>query len=169
MKKIQILFLYVVGLLTILSILGISDLITLTGNSWNGIGLTAFGIGIVYIFFGEQKSHILFAGAFSFLLGNFLFIIDSFELIKGKQIILPTLLLITGLSFLFLYIENSERRKYLFSALILILFGLISVLYFGSLNILLIFYYTFEIIKIYWSLAIIILLVIYIFNRIHKS
>lgn len=165
MKKIQTLFVYVVLLLAFTSILGITGIVTLTGNSWIGIGLTALGFGIVLIFFGEYKPHLLFAGSFSFLLGNYLFIIDKFEIIKGKPIILPALFLITGLSVLFLYVERNSMRQYLYSALVLISFGIISVIYYGSLNFVKIFYYFFEVIKIYWILALVLLLVIFIFYR----
>lgn len=165
MKKIQSLLIYVILILALISILGISGIINLTGRSWMGSGLTALGFGIVLIFFGEYKPHFLFAGSFAFLLGNYLFIIDKFEIIKGKPIILPALFLITGLSVLILYIEKTSQRKYLYSSIILISSGIISVFYFGSLNLVKIFYYLFEIIKIYWLLAAIILLIVFIISR----
>jgi len=131
-------------------------------------GLIFYGITLVYTSFGKKQSGILFIGSSLFLTGFLLFLINSFEFTNGNEIIFPAVLLIIGIDFLMLFLDNRERKSFLAVSLTSIISAIIVILLLGSITFQTFFTSIINIAEKYWPIVLIATGLIILLNIEHK-
>ncbi len=130
---------------TILSIISIAAGFTLLLNYFGfvnigelkiiSIFLMLYGLISVYALFGSERKGGIFFGSVCFLTGVMMFVSATCEILGKSKIALPSMLLITGSSFLMLFIDNNREKAFLIIASILIFAGIFTTYFFESIKI----------------------------------
>jgi hypothetical protein len=130
-----------------------------------GYVLIFYGIGQTYLSIGKNRNGYLFAGTFLFLTGIFLFIVNNFEFNSTKELIFPSLLFITGICFLILFIDNSTKKNFLILSVTLIFTGLMVTIFVGTPSFSAFFRAVLTVALKYWLVILIVLGIILILHR----
>lgn len=109
--------------------LGLTDM---TFNLSLTISLIFCGMGIFIFYYGTHKTMHLFISSLLFFSGLLIFIFDNFLLDSFSAVILPSVFLMLGFSFLIIFIENIKKVKILIPAVVFLLLPVIISLYKGT-------------------------------------
>ncbi len=90
------------------------------------------GMGIFIFYYGTHKSVYLFISSLFFFSGLLIFLFDNFILDSFSAIILPSVLLMLGFSFVVLFIEDPGKKKLMIPGVVFLLLPLILALYKGT-------------------------------------
>lgn len=165
MKKHQPIFTYII-IFFLLSILlrffGIIDF-----NNWEIIGYAfiIYGLSLVYISMGKNKKFALFSGSSVFLTGIVLFIISNFHLMNYLNIIISSIILIIGIDFFIIFIDDFTRRNFLILSAVFIITGLLFTISWGSPSFASFFSSVWHITMKYWPVVLILAGIILIIRR----
>lgn len=83
-------------------------------------GLMSYGIVSVYFALGTHRRGHLFISTILFMLGVIIYVVNHYNFINPNSVILPAMLFITASGFLMLYIDESNNRVFLISAIVLL-------------------------------------------------
>jgi hypothetical protein len=133
-----------------------------------GYALIFYGITLVYTSFGKNHTGILFIGSSLFLTGLLLFLINNFEFTNSNEIIFPAVLLIIGINFLMLFLDNTERLSFIAVSLTAIFSAIIVTFLLGSITFRTFFISIINIVEKYWPIVIIAVGLIVLLNIEHK-
>lgn len=100
-----------------------------------------------------------------FMLGIIFFVISNFEIINTRGLVFTSVLFIGGTIFLVLFIDNSKTKAFLFAALYLLIFGILSITYLGKIGVLDYANKAAEIAEDFWPVLLIILGLNIFWNR----
>jgi len=115
---------------------------------------------------GQRKQ--IISSVFFFFTGTILLLLRYFEILNPGKIILPSLVFVTGIIFLFLYLENKKETAFLYAGIFVSLSGLAIVFLHEKLSI---FYFSDRIIQFfsgYWHFLLIAAGTLLLVNRIKK-
>lgn len=124
MIKHQSILIYLLIFLAFSILLSLFGVIDFSLTEISGYILIFFGIGIVYLSFGRNRKISLFIGTFSFLTGLVLYIISHFDFLRASVLLIPSVLLIFGISILFVAVDNPFSITSFIISLILISLGI---------------------------------------------
>lgn len=127
MKNSRSLLSYVFILVALFYVLKLLDVIPLSFMLVVAYAFIIYGVVSAYISLGTRQRAGLFLGTIIFLTGIALFTTENFTIIQPGMIVFPSTLFILGAGFLMLYINESSNRIFLYSSLLLIPLGLISI------------------------------------------
>ena len=161
-KYILILLVLFVGLSIILKIAGVIDFELAELIAY--IFLFA-GIGITYSSFLNKKPGLIFAGSFIFLIGSVIYISTNFFIWNPSRIFFPSLLINTGVSMLLVFYYDTKKKFLLIISLLTILAGVLYLIEFGRPDFDDFLYGIVEIIKDYWAVIVVSLLIIFLLSR----
>lgn len=133
-----------------------------------GYALIFYGITLVYTSFGKNRTGVLFIGSTLFLTGLLLFLINNFEFTNNNDVIFPAALLIIGIDFLMLFLDNTERLSFIAVSLTAIFSAIIVTLLLGSITFRTFFISIINIVEKYWPVVLIAAGLIIILNIEHK-
>ncbi|HVO75991.1 MAG TPA: hypothetical protein VMT35_18350 [Ignavibacteriaceae bacterium] len=91
-----------------------------------------YGLALVYTSMGKDKKLLLFIGSSLFLAGVFLFIINNFQLTGSSNPILTSIILIPGISFFILFIDDFSNKLFLILSAGFTAVGLLIIISTGS-------------------------------------
>ena len=168
MVKNQSIIVYLLTFLILSVSLRLMGVIEIGNTELLGYVLIFYGISQTYLSLGKNRKGYLFTGTFLFLTGIFLFIISNFEFGNTRELIFPSLLFITGICCLMLFIDNG-KKNYLIISVTLILTGLIVTLFVGSPSFSVFFQALVDITLKYWLVVLIVLGIILILYREEKK
>jgi hypothetical protein len=100
-----------------------------------GIAFIVFGFTIVLFNIGTGKRGTLFISAGLFIIGCIITFIHNSEIYNYDQITFSAVLITLGSSFLILYFDNPKVKAFLYSAVLLIVFGMLTAHQFNLLGI----------------------------------
>ena len=124
-----------------------------------------WGLSYVFISFGNNRRWTLFLSTIIFMVGIFLLIYSKFEIIKVHSLIIPSLLMITGIGVLITYIDGYQKPVGFILSFSLIASGLIITITHGEITITTFILSAIKIVKIYWSVILIFLGVLLLFRK----
>jgi len=127
-----------------------------------------YGLSLVYNSFAKNKLP-LFVGSILFLTGVAFFIVTDFDFSNVGQIVLPSAIIIIGLSCLMLYLSNGNDTSFLIIGGLFLSAGVIVILVTGHLCFDKYFASVIEVAANYWLILIILILVILFSKRIGKT
>ena len=152
-----------------LSILGkLLGIIDVENTEILAYALMFYGISQVYLFIDKNQKGLLFGSTFLFLTGLVVFITSNFEFSNTTELIFPSLLFITGGSFLMLFIDDTAKKNYLIISGTLIFTGFMVTIFVGSPSFSLFFQSLINIASKYWVVLLLILGIILIVRRDNK-
>jgi len=146
----------------ILKLFGIIDY---TAGEIIGYAFIFYGLTLVYTTMGKNKKLVLFIGSSLFLAGVFLFIVNNFQLTDSSNLIFSALILIPGISFLILFIDDFSSKTFLYLSAAFTLFGLFITINSGSPSFTSFFSSIFYVALKYWPVVIIVAGIILIIKR----
>ncbi len=162
MKNYQSVLTYLLLFLSLSVVLKFFGLIHFTGSEIISYALIFYGIIVVYNSLGRNRKYTLFSGTVIFLAGVLLFIINNFLIFWNAAIFVPSALLITGIAFLMLFVDEPHKspkgwlsQKFLIIGIALIVPGLLAVIFNGQFNISSFYEAIIKIITYYWPVALI--------------
>ena len=109
-------------------------LIDVSNTELIGYALIFYGITIAYSSFGKNQPIILFLGSSLFLSGFLIFLYKNFEFTNFNETIFPAILLIAGINFFMLFMDNPVRKRFLAISLTSILSGIVVIFLLGSIT-----------------------------------
>ena len=165
MIKQQTILVYLLIFLVLSIILKIIGLIDVEGSEILGYALIFYGISLVYLSFGRNKKILLFIGSTFFLTGIALFLINNFDFNDNSSLIYPSILLIPGINFLLIFIEDNSSKVSLILSILLLLVGFYHTISSGSFNLNSFFSSIISITLKYWLIALILLGIIFLISR----
>jgi len=130
----QPVFIYLLIFLALSIVLKLLGVIDVANIELIGYAFIFYGITLVYTSFGKKQTVVLFIGSSVFLVGLVLFLINNFEFTNSKEIIFPAILLIIGINFLMLFLNNTGRKRFLAISLTSIISAIIVTLLLGSIT-----------------------------------
>lgn len=134
MKKQQLIFIYIIIFFIISFILKLFGIVDFSTGEIFGYGFIFYGLTLVYTSFGKNKPGALFFGTTLFLSGVFLFILNNFQLANYLRIIISAAILVIGINFFVLFIDNSARKIFLVISLLFFTAGIFFTVSWGSLS-----------------------------------
>lgn len=134
MSNTQPILIYLLIFLALSIVLKLFGIIDVTGSELLGYAFIFYGITMVYSSFGENQQVVLFFGSSLFLTGLLLFLISNFEFTNDLDIIFPSILLIVGINFLMLFLDNPLRKYFLAVSLTSIISALAVTVLLGSIT-----------------------------------
>lgn len=168
MSNSQPIFIYLLIFLALSIVLKLFGVIDVTTVELLGYALIFYGITLVYTSFGKNHTGILFIGSSLFLTGLLLFLINNFEFTNSNEIIFPAVLLIIGINFLMLFLDNTERLSFIAVSLTAIFSAIIVTFLLGSITFRTFFISIINIVEKYWPIVIIAVGLIVLLNIEHK-
>lgn len=123
------------------------------------------GISITYSSFLNKRPGLIFAGSFIFLIGTVIYISTHFFIWNPSRIFFPSLLIITGVSMLLVFYYDTKKKFLLIISLLIILAGVLYLIEYGKPGLDDFIYGIVEIIKDYWAIVIVSLLIIFLLNK----
>ena len=162
-----------IGILTVLFIiisvlLNILDIAYISGNNIFGYSFIILGSSLVYTAFIQNKKIIAFIGSATFLSGVLLIILDNFEVYIQQDFVPPIILIVTGSSLLMAYLTDSVKRILFLLSVIFLTTGFTLLIFQKSFDFGIYYRSVLSIISIYWSIILIMIIVIIIINRTEK-
>ena len=133
-----------------------------------GYVLIFYGVSQTYLALGKNRKGYLFSGTFLFLTGVFLFIISNFEFTSTRELIFPSLLFITGICCLMIFIDDTRMKNYLVVSVTLLFTGLMVTIFVGSLSFSAFFRALINITFKYWLVILLVLGIILILYKEEK-
>jgi hypothetical protein len=130
-----------------------------------GISLVLYSIPTLYLAMGKGKRLQIIISALLFFIGLILVIVKVYEVFEPLKVVFPSIIFITGVVFILLYIENPKESSFLYAGIISAVLGIISVLTYKHFAL---FYFTDRIISFVagnWHLVLIIGGIILLMNR----
>jgi hypothetical protein len=127
-----------------------------------------YGLSLVYNSFAKNKLQ-LFVGSVLFLTGVAFFIVNDFDFSDVWQIVLPSAIIIIGLSCLMLYLSNRNDTSFLIIGGLFFSAGVIVIFVTGHLSFDKYFASVIEVAADYWLILIILIIVILFSKRIGKT
>jgi len=161
----QPVFTYIVIFFLLAVILKLFGIISYNIGEIIGYVFIFYGLTLVYITMGMNKKLILFAGSSLFLAGIFLFTVNNFQLRDSSNLIFSAVILIPGISFLILFMDDFPRKSFLYLSAAFIIAGLLIAFISGSPSIISFFNSIFFVALKYWPVVIIIVGIILIIKR----
>ncbi|MGE5795470.1 MAG: hypothetical protein ACM34O_04285 [Ignavibacteria bacterium] len=146
-------------------ILKLFGIINYTVGEIIGYAFIFYGLTLVYTTMGKNKKLVLFIGSSLFLAGVFLFIVNNFQLTDSSNLIFSALILIPGISFLILFIDDFSRKTFLYLSAAFTIFGLLITINSGSPSFTSFFSSIFYVALKYWPVVIIVAGIILIIKR----
>lgn len=100
-------------------------IIEFDANDIIAFGLMSYGIVSVYFSLGTHRRGHLFINTVLFLIGIVVYVLNHYNFMSAREVILPAILFLIGSGFLMLFIDDSTNRVFLISAIVLLVsFGL---------------------------------------------
>ena len=124
-KKVLIILILFVWVSVLLSLFGVVDL------DYSEIivyTLLFLGLSVFYPSFNKKNKMGIFFGATIFLIGITFFTTSYFEIGDNSQILIPSIALITGISFLLIFLADTSDKKFLFMGLLICAVGIFTVI-----------------------------------------
>jgi hypothetical protein len=165
--KNQSIIVYLLTFLILSVFLRMIGIIEVGNTELLGYILIFYGVSQTYLSIGKNRKGYLFTGTFLFLTGIFLFIISNFEFDNTRELIFPSLLFITGICCLMLFIDD-RKKSYLIISVTLIFTGLMVTVFVGSLSFSVFIQALVNIILKYWLVVLIVLGIILILHKEEK-
>jgi hypothetical protein len=165
----QPIIIYLLTFLALSFILKFFDVINVTITELTAYAMIFYGINLVYTSFGKNRRGVLFGGAFLFLLGLVIFLINNFDFANTNEIIFPSLLFIMGICFFMLFFDDTSKKNPLYISLTFILTGIIVTVIAGTLSFSSFSEMVIIILSRYWPVIIIVIGVILLIHRYEKK
>jgi hypothetical protein len=165
MNKSQSILSYSFSFLVLAVILKLTGLLRVNNEEILAYTFIFYGISSVYLSLGRNKKFRIFLGTVVFLVGIIFFVINNFDIISISKIIFPSIILILGVAFLMLYIDNTNDKAILYVSLFFILSGLIYAISIGSMRPVYFIYSAYQIALKYWVIAIIAVIIFIAIKR----
>lgn len=157
MKHSQITILTFLLLFIVVSIiLNISGITEIDSKELWGYGLIFYGIATVYTSFGGKNKFLIFIGSVIFLSGIVISLPAHFDFVRPLNIFIPSSVLITGISLLIVYFDDTENRSILFASIILLAAGVFFIFSARQLQIVIYWESVLKIIEVYWPVLLVI-------------
>jgi uncharacterized membrane protein len=114
---------------------------------------------------GKNKTGVLFTGTTLFLAGVLLFILNNFQLENYLRITISAAILVIGINFFMLFIDNTSHKIFLVISILFFAAGILFTLSWGSLSFNSFFDSAVYIASKYWPILIIVGGIILIIRR----
>ena len=92
-----------------------------------GISFILFGIISVFSNIGKNKRGLLFLSSCLFILGCIITFVHNSEIYNYQEITFSAVLVIIGSGFLILYFDNPNVKAFMYSSILLLTFGMLTV------------------------------------------
>lgn len=159
---------YILLFVTLSLILKMAGVIEISFFELFNYTVIIYGLNLVYTSFAKNKIT-LFLGSVLFLTGIVFFIVNNFYFSNAGEPILPSVLLITGLSCLMLYLSNRNDTIFLITGGLLVSAGIIIVMVIGHLSFDEYIATVIDVTINYWHILIILIVVVILLERIKKT
>lgn len=165
MKLTKTFFSYVSIIIILLLILKITGFIGLLYSEIISSVLMLSGLGVVYFSFGTNRRLLLFVGTQLFLGGILITLNDKFLLEDISTLFLSALSTAIGFGFLFLFLNEHNRKIYFLISAFFLITGLLMTALHGTIDFTEIIPIFIEVVAVYWLLIILtgLALIIYLF------
>ncbi len=151
---------YVLLFLAIFLLLKFLGLIYLSSGEIIGYALIFYGISIVYLSLGRNQKYSLFFGTVFFLTGILLYVLNNFLVFSSTSALLPSALLIPGIAYLMLFMDNPSNKKFLVIGTALIAVGLTTITINGQLNLPSFYHSVLKITTSYWQIVLVVVVIL---------
>lgn len=155
MRKYQSLLTYLLLFLSISMLLKFFGFIRISSGEIFNYSLILLGISVVYLSLGKNRKISLFFGTVFFLIGILVFVLNNFLIFWGALLLMPTILFISGATFLMLCYDDPSDKKFFVIGSTLILAGLIVTVINGQLNLASFYDSLLKITASYWEIILI--------------
>lgn len=130
-----------------------------------GLTLVIYSVPSIYMSIDKSRRIQIITSVVAFFTGIILVLIKWFEILNPAKIILPSILFVMGIIFLFLFVDNKKEKTFLYTGCFLSAIGLIIPFIYKSFFV---FYFTDRIISFamdYWHIILIIAGILLLLNR----
>ncbi len=134
MSRNQPILIYLLIFLALSIVLKLFGVIKVTSIELLGYGLIFYGITMVYSYFGKKQSAGLFFGSSFFLTGLLLFLVSNFDFSNSNDLLFPAILLILGIDFLMMFLDNPARKSSIAISITAILSAVTVTILLGSIT-----------------------------------
>jgi hypothetical protein len=134
LKNTQPILIYLLIFFAITILLKLFGIIDVSNAELFGYLLIFYGITLVYTSFGKGQPFILMLGSSLFLTGFLLILINYFEFNNKSEIIFPSILMILGIDFLMLFLDNRLKKNYLAISATCLLSAVVVIVMLGSVT-----------------------------------
>jgi len=164
-KRQQPILAYIIIFFLLSILLKLFGIIDFTLGEVIGYALIFYGLSLVYTSMGKNKKFVLFTGSSMFLAGVVLFIVNNFQLVNSLNIIISSIILIMGIDFFIIFIDDFSRKNFLVLSAVFIVAGLLFTISWGSPSFASFFNSIFYVALKYWPVIIIVAGIILIIRR----
>ncbi|HSP87927.1 MAG TPA: hypothetical protein VLN45_07320 [Ignavibacteriaceae bacterium] len=161
--------LYLLIFLALSIVLKLFGIIDVTIVELFGYTSIFYGITLVYSSFGKKQLGVLFIGSSLFLTGLLIFLTNNFEFSNNNEIIFPAVLLIIGIDFLMLFLDNMERLSFIAISLTTIFSAIVVILLLGDMTFRGFFLSVINLVEKYWPIVVIAVGLILFLNFSYKK
>ena len=165
MSKSYIISFLILGFIIICFILFWFGVVTVDSEELIGYSFIIIGFALFYSGFKDNKGIQTFFGTAFFLTGFFLIIVSTFPIVQKEKLLIPTMSLISGFSFLMVYVQYYKKILLLVLSIICLGIGLYSLI-FSSSSSMVRFFNSFEKVGLsYWPVILIFILVTLLLSK----
>ncbi len=165
MKRQQALISYLLSFIIIAILLKLFGIIDFANSEILGYAMIFYGISSVYFSLGKDQKLHLFTGTVVFLIGILLFIINNFEIFNIEQLIPPSIMLIGGVGFIMLFIDEDSNFVSLIIGVVFVIIGITVTIKYGTINFVGFLEALWRVSKIYWAIFIVILGILFFLSN----
>lgn len=164
-NSLVILTAYVLILSGLMYLLNLAGFVRIDSAGVTAYSFLVFGIASVYMNMNSGRKWILFVSACIFFTGVELFVLEKFEIIGSGSIIFPSLLMIPGLGFLMVFIDQPQHRKEIVYSIVLICLSALIIIFYRSVQLISLINSVFTELRDYYPAALIVLGLVLIFVK----
>ncbi len=132
------------------------NLIALDSIELYGYSFILYGIATVYTTLGEGNKILLFFASVIFLLGIVISLPAHFDIIQSSNLLIPSAILIGGVSLFIVYFDDTENKTILVASLMLLIAGVIIIFVSRTISFSLFLESILDFVTIYWPVLLIV-------------
>ncbi len=165
MNKSHLISFLILGFIVVCFFLYWFGIVTVDSEELIGYSFIIIGLALFYSGFQISNKIQSFFGSAFFLTGIFLIIISTFPISHRDKLLIPSVGLITGLSFLMVFIQYRKNIPILILSIISLAIGMHSVIFSSSISFVRFFNSIEKIGLNYWPVLIIFILVTFLLSK----
>ncbi len=161
----RIILLYLVILSAILILLRVLGVAHFNNDELISYILIIYGLGLYYSSYLKNMKTGLFLGSAMFLSGIVFLVIGNFEFMDTNQLVLPSIIMITAISIFMLYLNDQTNKLTLYLSIALFAFGVFYIGFTSEHGYYNLIPYLLQMIKLYWIVIVMLIVVAVLVNR----
>ncbi len=165
-KKVLIILILFVWVSVLLSLFGVVDL---DYSEIIAYTLLILGITVFYPSFNKKDKLGIFFGSTIFLIGMTFFTTSYFEIGDTSQILIPSIVLITAISSLMMFLVDTSDKKFLYMGLLICAVGIFTVIDRGNPEILSYIISIKNLTGKFWIIVLLVIVTIFVLSKERKK